>query len=587
MSFYDDASLIMYPSGYKADKIYSLKPTDGSGDFDFARSNDTATRVNSDGLIEKVRTNLVLQSQDFTTTWGAVDTSVTANTTANPLDGAVNADTITFGAGTTQKFVAQAISLNGNYTISVYLKAGTHQFAQILLGTDPTPFANFDLVNGTASASGSTATIVSAGNGWYRCSIAFSTSTGNSVFILASDSLATSRFQITSSTGTLIAFGYQLETGDIATDYIPTTTTAVSVGMTADVPRIDYSNGCGKLLLEPQRTNLLTYSEQFDDADWEKAYCNVTANSAIAPDGTLTADKLVIVDGIGPDFGFDTGVKQNKNIPSDTYTYSVYAKAAEFTGLRFRERITTGDFIEFDLSTGIAPAGSGTFINPQMVDFGDGWYKCSFQSESNMNNPNKYALRVGGTGDGTSGIYIWGAQLEEGAYPTSYIPTLSAASTRGADDCEKTGISSLIGQTEGTLFLEFEYTYNDSLQVLIKANQITDDNSVGIELSYSSIRALVRSGTSAVADISETISFGKIKAAIAYKSNDFAFYVNGVQAGTDTSGTISWEGVVDMLTIGKFNLGGADYFRSSRPFNQALLFKTRLTNTQLEELTTI
>ena len=145
----------------------------------------------------------------------------------------------------------------------------------------------------------------------------------------------------------------------------------------------------------------------------------------------------------------------------------------------------------------------------------------------------------------------------------------------------------MIGQTEGTLFLEFEYTYNDSIQVLIKANQINDDNSVGIELTSSTIRALVRSGVTAVADISETISFGKVKAAIAYKSNDFAFYVNGIQAGTDTSGTISWGGVVDMLTIGKFNLGGIDYFRSSRPFNQALVFKTRLSNAELETLTTL
>ena len=81
MSFYDDASLIMYPSGYKANKIYSLKPTDGSGDLDFTRSNDTATRVNSAGLIEKVRTNLVLQSNTFNTSWVLSNATVSSGAT--------------------------------------------------------------------------------------------------------------------------------------------------------------------------------------------------------------------------------------------------------------------------------------------------------------------------------------------------------------------------------------------------------------------------------------------------------------------------------------------------------------------------
>ena len=96
MSYFDDASLVMIPSGYKTSKVYSVKPTDGSGDLTFSRSNDTATRVNSAGLIEKVRTNLVLQSQAFNTTanWSTnASPTVTANTTV-ALDGTTTADTI-------------------------------------------------------------------------------------------------------------------------------------------------------------------------------------------------------------------------------------------------------------------------------------------------------------------------------------------------------------------------------------------------------------------------------------------------------------------------------------------------------------
>ncbi len=402
----------MYPSGYKADKIYSLKPTDGSGDFDFTRAS-TATRVNADGLIESV-------------------------------------------------------------------------------------------------ASG--------------------------------------------------------------------------------VPRIDYTGGgCGKLLLEPQRSNLATFSEDFDNVVYGKENITILPNNTTSPDGTTNADKINEL----ATNNFHA-LSRAFNISSGIYTISIFAKADERDYLIIRTNLSGVNVnTTFDLLNGVVTYNGHTSASIEM--YNNNWYRCIITSNTNLTSISTAFLisNINVTnnnlptylGDGTSGIHVWGAQLEEGSYPTSYIPTAGATATRVADDCQKTGISSLIGQTEGTLFLEFEYTYNDGIQVLIKANQINDDNSVGIELTSSTIRALVRSGVTAVADISETISFGKVKAAIAYKSNDFAFYVNGIQAGTDTSGTISWGGVVDMLTIGKFNLGGIDYFRSSRPFNKALVFKTRLTNTSLEELT--
>ena len=127
MSFYDDASLVVIPSAQKTSKLYAVKPTDGSGDLAFTRTGDTATRVNSAGLIEKVRTNLVLQSQTFdNASWVKSNITVTANSTNAP-DGTATADTI-LAPTTSVNAIYQAISTSGVLTLSVYAKANTSNF---------------------------------------------------------------------------------------------------------------------------------------------------------------------------------------------------------------------------------------------------------------------------------------------------------------------------------------------------------------------------------------------------------------------------------------------------------------------------
>jgi hypothetical protein len=588
MSYFDDASLVMIPSGYKTSKVYSVKPTDGTGDLTFSRSNDTATRVGPDGLIEKVRTNLILQSQAFNTTWTTGSVSITANTTANPLNGAVNADTITLTGATIQKYVIQAFAFNGVYTVSVYLKAGTHQFVQLMLGTDATPFANFDLVNGTASATGSTATIVSAGSGFFRCSMSFASTTGTDVFITAADSLATTRYQSTASTGTFIAFGCQVETGDIATAYIATTTAAVSVGPVANVPRLDYLNSsCPRLLLEPQRQNVMTFSESIDNAAWTKRNATITANAVVSPDGYTNADKLAedsstSVHDFYQYFLATSGV---------SYTMSFFAKAAErtFCTIQFSSTGLPAGNTFFNLQTG-AVVSSPAGITASMVPYGNGWYRCIMSATATSTEAAYfvYANALNGTttnyaGTTGSGTYIWGAQVEAGAYATSYIPTLGASVTRGADAASKTGISSLIGQTEGTLFVEFDFNGNYDVNGIVTIDVLgaggneayifmTGGGQLRLELYVASaIQGLILSSIGAV---------GRKKIAFAYKANDFVGYMNGVQVGTDTSGTV---GSMDTIYVGTYQT--TTYAAGN--INQALLFKTRLTNAQLAELTTI
>ena len=181
--------------------------------------------------------------------------------------------------------------------------------------------------------------------------------------------------------------------------------------------------------------------------------------------------------------------------------------------------------------------------------------------------------------------YVYGAQVEASSYPTSYIPTSGTAVTRLADAASKTGISSLIGQTQGTMFVEVAPLSgaNDDRQISI--NDGTTSNRVTIALlnNGTQIQFVVQSGGSVVMNSTQTIAglTSGVKIAYAYKVNDFAVYVNGSLLATDTNGAVP-------ISMSAFNFdsgSGADKFFGK--VNQVLLFPTRLTNTQLATLTTL
>ena len=575
-SYFDSASLVMIPSGYKTSKVYSVKPTDGTGDLTFTRSNDTATRVASNGLIEKVRTNLVLQSQAFDTAdWAKAAISVTANSVANPLDAVVNADTIVGTAGTTQKYIGAANTFNGLFTFSVYAKYVSQQFVQIFVGSDASPYANFDIQNGAVSASGSTASIVSVGSGWYRLSITFTSSTGVGIYLLNVDSLAALRFSTTSTTNSYYAFGAQVETGDIATDYIATTTAAVSVGPVANVPRLDYLNSsCPRLLLEPQRTNLFTYSEQLDNAAWTKYNLGVTANATISPDGYQNADKI---------FCNITGsavplIHQSPSYTNTTSTVSGYFKKAEYNFVVIHAFGIAGTV--FNINTGTIVSGTGS-----ITSVGNGWYRCvailNIGSDSQTFFTPSIDGSVGYTGTSGSGVYAWGCQAEASvSYATSYIPTLGSASTRGSEAASKTGISSLIGQTEGTLFCEVSFKTNDAGTYLA----IEDWGNLELVRIYSDAGPLnaqiFNGGNVFLSQTSYNAVVGQsYKMAIGYSTSGASFYVNGVLVSQATAS-------YSIPTCANVRLAA---FTSGQEMNadikQALLFPTRLSNADLAALT--
>jgi hypothetical protein len=355
-------------------------------------------------------------------------------------------------------------------------------------------------------------------------------------------------------------------TGDLTFTRASTATRVNSSGLieavASNVPRLDYlGSTCPRLQLEGQRTNLFLRSETFTSASWLSGGGGVsvfTDNFATSPSGAQTASKWTAAN-------TNSQVRQNVATINTTATVSVYLRTNSGT-----KNVTL--FINDIGSTAVVTVTTSwqRFVLTGAVGatlIGAG--RCGFSNVTVL----------------TAGDYIevWGAQYEVGANPTSYIPTTTATVTRVVDDATKTGITSLIGQTEGTLFLDFEGGANDSTNHFLGLSDGTTGNRVVIVRStsntlYTQIRvggvdqAFIQTGT--------LTANTRYKCAVAYKLNDIAFYVNGALVGTDTAATIPATSV-----FATNNGTGSSYFE--RAINQTLLFKTRLTNAQLAELTTL
>ena len=590
MSFFDDASLVMIPSGYKTSKVYSVKPTDGTGDLAFTRSNDTASRVASNGLIEKVRTNALLQSNSFDTTWTTSNASVTGGQSG--YDGSSDAWKLESSTNATESYARQTLSLSGVGTMSIYAKAGNVNFiAFYIASSGPDIYSWFNLSTGaTGSGAGEIdKTITSVGGGWYRVTLT-GLNPDQRIDVYAANANGS---YVTDSGEYIYIQDAQLEAGDIATDYIATTSAAVSVGPVANVPRLDYLNSsCPRLLLEPQRTNSVTSSENISTG-WTYTNTGISVNQTDSPDGYVNADSII------PDATSGQHAINSANITaSGSFTLSAFVKAGEYTKVAIRESANTGSYASFNLATGtkIEDNVSGaSFIQ----SYGNGWYRIGVTGTYSGTirlgiNVLSNAYTTGNPSSGTtffSGnasdkLFCWGMQAELGAtYATSYIPTLGSASTRGSDAASKTGISSLIGSAAGTIYVEFSALVNDLSERRIALSDGTTGNvaRVGYANISNRILAVLFNGANQCvlayddADITQTQ-----KVAFTWAANDFALFVNGVKRSSDVSGTTI---AANTLTAINFNEGdgaGNDWYGD---VDQLLLFKSRLSDSDLAALT--
>jgi hypothetical protein len=581
-------SLLLIPDRYKAAKLYSQIPDSGAGDLTFAR-NSNATRVNSAGLIEKVRTNLLTYSEQFdNAAWNKLNTTIAANQAVSP-DGTTNADLLYPTTTGGDRLIEQTvIAISGEtWTSSFFVKASG--FSWVLVYAPNLGVCWFNATTGqfgTVTA-GVTARVLGQVNGFWRISFTGTLLSATSYFYAGTADANGSITSTTSGTNGLLIWGAQLELGDIATDYIPTTTAAVSVGITADIPRLDYTGGgCPSLLLEPQRTNRAQFSEQFDNAYWTKSGATILANAAVSPDGFQNADKLVEDAGVVQPSFFRLSIA-GANV---VHTNSIYAKAGE----RIWLVMNIGDGVNsarawFNLSAGvIGTVNAG--LTAQIQDAGNGWYRCIITRSvvAFASTVIEYQIATsdgveGYTGNGTSGLFIYGVQFEAGSYVSSYIPTLGSSVTRLADAASKTSAAALIGQTEGTLFAEIQVIAGTiNIGIWLRQSGSLYDNFMLFHINISSLsRAeIVNGGVQQVNITGGVVSPGFHKMAFAYKANDVAFYIDGVQIAVGTSATIP---TCDEIYIDQYIDGSS----RNATKKQAAIYPVRLSNSELASLTSL
>ena len=304
-----------------------------------------------------------------------------------------------------------------------------------------------------------------------------------------------------------------------------------------DKLRIDYTDSTkGVAFLEPARTNLIPYSE--DLSEWNIARATLEADAITSPDGRLTY-KLKESTDTGSHPLYFQGITVSASL---SHTMSIFVKAAGRS--IFRINLTNGGSATyFDLSTEDVTSGTGNIEN-----YGNGWYWCSTTFTTSGTNQEVYIEPVisgttqSYTGDGTSGIYLYGAQLEAGSYSTSYIPTSGSTYQRQADEANGAGNSEVFNDSEGVLFADIAALANDLTYRVFGLSDGSTSNRIIFYYNPSSnnIELFISSGGASQATLSLTLSDIKLyqKVAVKYKSNDIGLWINGFEVGTDTSATM-------------------------------------------------
>ena len=549
----------------------------------------------------KAEQNLSINSEVFSS-WNNVGITVTDNSTTAP-DGNTTADTIAGTSGVSYRANNVSITTGLAYTFSIYAKANATNFLQIVGGSsgfDGTTWANFDLSSGVVGSKGAsaTSTITSVGNGWYRCTMtATSTATGSSnVFAITPCEASTSgRFASLVGATSIYVWGAQVEQRSAVSAYTATTTQAITnyipVLQTAasGVARFDNNPTTGEslgLLIEESRTNLVTYSSQFDNAAWTKSQSSITADTIVAPDGTLTGDKLVEnTAATAQHYTYQLG----KTITATSNTASVYLKAGERTSVYFVIYDGSNLGATFNLTSGtITSTDSG--VTSSITSVGNGWYRCiitrttSASANGGMSILPVVAGSTSYTGDGFSGVFIWGAQLEAGAFATSYIPTVASQVTRAADAASMTGtnFSTWFNNAEGTIYAEQTASGFSGANFVCAFTDNTSNNL--IQIYYSSATNLrfdvnIANANIVALSLTSGITFPyTAKFDLGYKVNDFGRSVSGGAAVTSSSGALP---VVSQLSIG--NRNGANFFCGT--IKKFAYYPIKATSAQLQALT--
>ena len=589
MNALEAASLVMIPSGYEDGTLGSLKPIDGSGDFTFSRgSNLSATRVLENGYIEKGYENLLLQSNQFDTTWTTSGTSVTSGQSG--YDGSNDAWLLET-ASNGNRYIQEFVSINSVQSISVYAKAGTTNFLGIQIIGTGSGYSFFNLSNGTLGGSSSVVIdkaieLVSGTTDWYRCSFVIN---ANNTAIRIYPTNADNNFASTTGQNIYIQDA-QINQGLVALPYVESGATNGLGGLLENDPRIDFTGGgCGSLLLEPSRTNVITQSEYIEEG-LSTNECTQTITNETNPSGNDVSYLTSAIDATNDQ------MRYNKNgLSSGSYFLSAFVKGNGITNkLRFRGTgggVSVGNVFwdvasDGTISLNISESPSG--VNAITESYGNGWYRIGYEETYDGSSNGRFAIYPS-SGDVNASTYLWGVQWEQGSYPTSYIPTYGVSQTRLKDVVIGAGDVNTFNSTEGVLYAEFNAFADDrggsgyfQISDGTGSNRFYMGNSGAVNSKMGSACVI---GGALQWNINSSSNFDVTqfhKVALSYKENDITLYVDGQIQGTDTSAIMAPANTFNVLD-----------FRASLTSNrygevkQVLYFPTALTDSECIALTTI
>jgi len=315
-----------------------------------------------------------------------------------------------------------------------------------------------------------------------------------------------------------------------------------------DVPRIDYTDSAdGALLLEPARTNLVTYSEDF--SNWNTIQSSLTSDYGISPDGSTNSTRCVFS---------SSNQSLELTVSASNVIATIYIKG------------TIGETIQF-----------GTNGAEEIFTLSGDWQRLEKYNSSSVSRVtlNTYA------GVTARDVEIWGAQLEQGSYPTSYIPTNGSAITRVADTANGAGNSEVFNDSEGVLFADISANNDSEYKSISLSNASSsgDDNRVLIALQNSNLNANVRVGN--VYQFNKNFALStenSNKISLKYKTNDFALWVNGFEVSTDTSGITFSNGILLKMQFADGRPTTSPFYGKTKEIGY---YDTALTDEELEYLT--
>jgi hypothetical protein len=354
------------------------------------------------------------------------------------------------------------------------------------------------------------------------------------------------------------------------------------------IPRIDFQgNTKGALLLEPQRLNYVGQSETFTGYWGLQGASLIADNNVKNPTGNTFSNILNTTS-----TGTFKSINKSESSAWDskTLTVSCFAKKITNDYIYFYNigSVSGVNGTWFNINDGTLGISGGAWSNEKIENYGNGWYRCSAKITFGADTNYIYINNSDGNNNNSSTIgsqtYIWGTQVEEGSYPTSYIPTSGSTVTRVADACSQTPPDGVIGQTEGTIFLDFVLNSVDGnldFRFLLSRGNSTN-YWIFVGMTNGDIRGYVNNTTNQFDSTFTGVVGTRYKLALAYKQNDFAFYANGIQKSVSTSGTIP---SVDRVMLGNTVTSLNMVVKES--VNQAQIYNTRLSNSELAALTQV